>query len=353
MQHGMQHGDTPHNVFEFFDFHSSALPDHYPLDIDGDGFADIDLRDTDGNGLPDQLSIDVNSNASADLTIEARRGLLPDSIKIDLNGDGHFDVSAFDTDRNLWPDLVAADLAGDGRHEAVIPLSLDGLVSHLTGEVEPIASWGDIEAGMSAVPATSTPDLAPSLALAPSIEVPVVENAAAAWDDEWHLQTHSDTCAICCQEFIIEGLLGIEVNEDELLKIATDLGVYDHGTRADSIGSLLSHFGLESNLSFDNTLAQLTAAVQAGHGVIVGVDADELWNVPDTWEDILNVPGSGATHAVQVIGMQTDSSHNVCVVLNDPGIPEGRGCVVPLEKFHSAWRDSHGLMCVTSRAIQA
>jgi hypothetical protein len=181
----------------------------------------------------------------------------------------------------------------------------------------------------------------------------VAESLPELWDEQWHAQTHADTCAICCQEFIIEGLLGIDVNEDDLVKVATDLGVYDHGTRADSIGSLLSHFGIESDLSFGNTLEQLIAAVHAGHGVIVGVDADELWNVPDAWEDILNVPGSGATHAVQVIGVQTDADEKACVVLNDPGIPDGRGCVVPLDKFQSAWRDSHGLMCRTTRTIQA
>jgi hypothetical protein len=349
----MQHGDNrPLDAFEFFDFQSSSLPDHYSLDWDSDGLADVELRDLDGNGIPDQFSIDVDSNASADLTIETRRGLLPDSIKIDLNADGRFDVSAFDTDANLWPDIVAADLAGDGRHETVVPVSLNGLLNHLTGAVEPIASWGEIEAGMSAVPTTTTPE---PLAMAPSIDPagPVIENVADAWDEQWHVQTHSDTCAICCQEFVIEGLLGIDVNEDELIKIATDLGVYEYGTRADSIGSLLSHFGIESNLSFDNTLEQLTAAVNSGHGVIVGVDADELWNVPDSWEDILNVPGSGATHAVQVIGLQAGVGDQLCVVLNDPGIPDGRGCVVPIDKFHSAWRDSHGLMCVTTRTIQA
>jgi hypothetical protein len=349
----MQPDGTPHDAFQLFDFQPTPVPDHYPLDWDGDGWANVELRDTDGNGIPDQFSIDVNGNSTADLTIESRHhGYLPDSIKIDLNGDGRFDISALDTNQDLWPDLVAADLEGDARHETVIPISIDGLLHQITGSGESVASWGAIEAELSAVPTTAAVTMAPSIGTEPVVQH-AVENVADVWDDHWHVQTHADTCAICCQEFIIEELLGIDVSEDQLLNIATGLGVYEHGTPAAAIGSLLGHYGIETSLSYGNTLATLTAAVSAGHGVIVGVDADELWNVPDRWEDILNVPGSGANHAVQVIGIQEGSGGQLNVVLNDPGSPDGRGCVVPIEKFNSAWRDSHGLMCMTTRTIQA
>lgn len=348
----MHHGDNPPiDPLEFLDFQPVPLPDHYPLDWNSDGFADIEFRDTDGNGIPDQCSLDLSGDAKSDLTIESRRGMLPDAIKLDLNGDGRFDVSAFDTNGDLWPDLVATDLEGDARHELVVPVSLDGLVSALTGEVEELSSWAEIESELSAVPTEpSIVQMVPELNSEP-IAAMTAENIIDVWDDQWHQQRHSDTCAICCQEFIIEGIKGIDVDEDSLLKIAADLGVYDHGTPPASIGALLAHFGIDAEVSNGHTIEELAAVVNAGHGVIIGVDSNELWGVPDVWEEIFNVPGSGANHALQVIGVESDADGNQYVIVNDPGIPHGRGLHVPAEKLNAAWRDSHGLMCVTNQTI--
>lgn len=92
------------------------------------------------------------------------------------------------------------------------------------------------------------------------------------------------------------------------------------------------------------TLDDLQQALVNGEGVMVGVDSDEIWmpgfDPGEPLDAYLGIPGQGADHAVQVIGLDYTDSANPVVVLNDPGTPAGQGETVPLETFLDAWEDS-------------
>lgn len=59
-------------------------------------------------------------------------------------------------------------------------------------------------------------------------------------------------------------------------------------------------------------------------------------------EDLFGMPT--ANHAVQVIGYNPEDQS---VILNDPGIPDGKGFEVALNDFTQAWADSHNFMVST------
>jgi hypothetical protein len=86
--------------------------------------------------------------------------------------------------------------------------------------------------------------------------------------------------------------------------------------------------------------------LRKGEWVIVAVDAEELWEPgvhperDDRSGDPLFAPGQDANHAVQVIGIDRSDPGRPMVVLNDPGHPDGRGMLVPLDEFAGAWQDS-------------
>ena len=94
------------------------------------------------------------------------------------------------------------------------------------------------------------------------------------------------------------------------------------------------------------TLADLESALSQGRGVIVGVDAEELWTPgfeadDDTAVgDTAGIPGQDGNHAVQVIGIDRTEGGDPRVVLNDPGHPDGRAVSVSAEEFLDAWQDA-------------
>lgn len=162
----------------------------------------------------------------------------------------------------------------------------------------------------------------------------------------WHLQEHSDTCAVATQEFILDGLTGVDHTESELLAVAQANGWYTPGagTSMEDMGKILDYYGLSTEQHHNATLDDLQQALANGDGVMVGVDSDEIWTPGFDPDEPLDahpgIPGQGADHAVQVIGLDYTDPVNPVVVLNDPGHPAGQGGTVPLETFLEAWEDS-------------
>lgn len=80
--------------------------------------------------------------------------------------------------------------------------------------------------------------------------------------------------------------------------------------------------------------------------MIVGVDAEELWN-KGFLEKIKDQLGfSGANHALLVSGIDTSDPSHVQVVLTDPGSGDVAKAY-PLEQFIDAWKDSDCFMVAT------
>ena len=297
-------------------FQSNYFPDEIKL-----------CRDTNGDGVVDSVSEWV-------ITEDGEYNYR----KIDFDGDGQFEFASLDADGDLWPEFISIDFDGDGLHEdlSTIPVSDRGLINALaeTGMDAGLQAWAEIDAQQSDVVNTGFIG---------------VDQLVDEWPDNWHEQDSKTTCAICCQEFVIEQFTGRDMTESELCAIARDRGWYDdNGTTLEDVGKLLDLFGIDSIhklLDFES----LVRYVNSGHGVIVAVDADELWG-DQGWESLLNIPDSGADHAVQVIAFDAESDE---FLINDPGRSDGEGLRVKRYLFLDAWQDSRFFACVTAEKVVA
>ncbi|MGL6342799.1 MAG: hypothetical protein ACRC80_27125 [Waterburya sp.] len=176
--------------------------------------------------------------------------------------------------------------------------------------------------------------------------------------EHWHEQTYDDTCGIVAQEYILDDIgqaYGIDFSEDELRDTAAAAGWYtpDGGTPMMQVGNLLEAYGIGVEKSINASLDDIDQQLEAGHKVLVAVDADEIWNPNDIDDDDLianlqGMPGQSPNHTVQVIGIDNSDPNNPMVILNDPGTPDGQGLTVPADDFLNAWSDSNNFMVATT-----
>jgi hypothetical protein len=170
--------------------------------------------------------------------------------------------------------------------------------------------------------------------------------ADAQW---WNLQNADDTCAIVAQQGVLESLIGHEIPQDELVRVATDNGWYhpQEGTSMECVGNVLEYYGVPIERHDGCSLPDLYDALESGHKVIVGLDADEVWTPEHDSNGVpLKIPG-GANHAVWVTGIGTNSSGDLSVIVNDSGTPDGRGEFIPVPDFLNAWEDSNNYAVFT------
>jgi predicted double-glycine peptidase len=167
--------------------------------------------------------------------------------------------------------------------------------------------------------------------------------AAAAY---WRYQ-HQEDCGLMAVADVVGQLTGREPSQVgiELRGIFTkseahrgDIYFFD-GTSPEDMVVLLQKYGIQSNLSYGNTMQALEQDLAGGHKVIAGVNAETIWDYP---------PGKGqrtaADHAVVVTGVDTRTD---IVHLNDSGTPNGRDERIPLATFTQAWATSNDLLIVT------
>ncbi len=162
-------------------------------------------------------------------------------------------------------------------------------------------------------------------------------------------QSYPDTCAIRCQEFILEQFSGRQISEDALIKQAMDHGWYQpgSGTSGQDVGNLLELNGVPVTRYHDATIFNLSNELAQGHKVIVGVDSGELWHrnsLLDALSDKLGI--SGADHAIVVSGIDTSDPDHIQVIVSDPGTGQAAASY-PLEQFVDAWQDSGFYMVAT------
>ncbi|MEO3857865.1 hypothetical protein [Acrocarpospora sp. B8E8] len=171
----------------------------------------------------------------------------------------------------------------------------------------------------------------------------------------WHEQGASDTCAVACQEFVLDDLTGVPHAEAELTALAERHGWYEpgHGTAMNDVGNLLDYFGLTVERHDHATVADLEVALAGGQDVIAAVDAEQIWAAQGLVDDLDAYPGipdQGADHVVQVIGVDHHDPAHPVVLLNDSGSPYGAGGQVPLEVFLEAWGESGNFMVTAGAA---
>lgn len=156
----------------------------------------------------------------------------------------------------------------------------------------------------------------------------------------WHLQEHPMSCAVACQEFVAEALLGIELSETNMREYARANNWFsDNGTLSEDTDNILEALGIETELTYENTLESIKNVIKNGGKVIAGVN-----NMVLERPILAMLPGFGPNHMVEVIGIDESNPEDVRIILNDPGVENGAGRSVPLKTFEKAWSTSDDFM---------
>ena len=297
----------------------AAASSRYMVDNDGDGydetFINETLYDTDGDGYVDTVKttqeIDANGDGLADYS----------AIRLEhINAEGEYHLYALE------------DMNGNGTFETV-SLGLDG---DDDGNFENVYYHSALEDAYTPFDAENA-----------DMDAVVGNPLDAA--DSWHQQETGSSCAIASPEFVLEQFFDHDFTESELRDLAEENGWYTPGggTPMNDVGNILEHFGLNVERSVNNSLEDLEKCLSEGGQVIVGIDADELW---EGSSDDFYGPGMGANHAIQVIGVDHTEPDNPMVIINDSGTESGQCAAIPAELFMDAWEDSGNFMVTAFEA---
>jgi len=167
-------------------------------------------------------------------------------------------------------------------------------------------------------------------------------------------QNHPDTCAIKAQQIILNEF-NIPCTEDQLVEYSAEHGWYKgNGTVMSDVGKLLVDGGVPCTQQVNADAFDLVNELSQGHKIIVGVDANELWNndsirgkFSNWYNDFFH--GNTPNHAVIVAGIDTTDPNNIQVLVTDPGTGEYHRAY-PLDQFMDAWSDSNCFMVSTDVA---
>ena len=166
----------------------------------------------------------------------------------------------------------------------------------------------------------------------------------------WEMQTEPDNCAVMAEMGIIHQF-GMDITQDEANYISAENGWYNpgSGTSMNDIGNMMDLYGISNHSCHGASVADLARELQQGHGVIVGVNSDQLWEqgpLAEIWHAICKALGFDtpefmpANHAITVTGIDVSDPANPMVIINDSGHPEGAAARYPMARFIDAWDNS-------------
>lgn len=326
-----------------FDSDRNGLYDTFiqQADNDGDGYMETTSRmmDYDNDGMPDYSHslVDLDMDGDAEMVINTHTGSGDDDIT-------SYSEIFIDHDGDHQPDeayrIENADTDHDGLADTVrIWTDHDGTGFH--GQPEEYA-LSDITAGFMTDGPAYSPIAASSIGanFDPSAaDADKVSGSPEESMENWEFQGPTSRCAVYAQKFVIADLTGQNIPIEEMVEVAVENGwltddVENGGTMALNTDKMLDYYNIEHEMMFDTDIDTLEEALNAGEGVIVSIDAHQVWS--DKPNDIFS-PDTTSDHMVQVIGIDRTDPDNPMVVLNDSGTPDGRGELVPLEVFDNAW----------------
>lgn len=328
------------------------------IDEDGDGYAETHEvhSDTDGDGIDDYHAAfyEVDSNESGDM----------DSMyaEVDTDGDGEIDTMVkyndYDQDGGIDNVKIYTDEDGDGQFDTMEKhFDSDG-----DGEIDSTELYVD-DTGDGLVDYHELYDYDPDTNLVvvsgdydidyddygyyyPELEqydpstvsdLNMVSGNPEDSMDYWEFQGEDGPCALYAQMFVIEELAGVDLDIDDFIQEASDNGWYDgNGTAVLNMNQMLDYYDIDNEMGFNKSIDDIQQCLDDGGKVIVSVDADQIWYGDDS--DIFS-PQSGPNHAVEVIGIDYSDPDNPMVILNDSGVPNGQGELVPLNVFEEAWNE--------------
>jgi hypothetical protein len=157
----------------------------------------------------------------------------------------------------------------------------------------------------------------------------------------WRLQ-EGPSCAVNAQLCVVESLTGECIDQDDVCPDLEERGCYSpwSGTALEDMDVVLTDHGLETDCRSDATVNDLAEALHRGDGVVVALNAQEIWEpLRDvTTGEVVAQPGNYG-HAVQITGIDRDADGGYSVIMNDTGRPDGAMRAVALEDFVEAWGD--------------
>lgn len=169
----------------------------------------------------------------------------------------------------------------------------------------------------------------------------------------WQQQSGQNSCAVVAQTSVFESITGVPIDEKKACDIAQQNGWFDPeiGTHPNDIGKLLNELGIPTEQKYNGSLEDIADALENGDHVIVGLDAQEIW---EPLRDANGAPieQTNAGHAVWLTGINTQSDGSVKIILNDSGHPNGKMAVVDALDFLNAWEDYSNFLVVADAPEQ-
>ncbi len=160
------------------------------------------------------------------------------------------------------------------------------------------------------------------------------------------------TCGLVSCEDVLRQF-GIDVSEADVVRHAAAAGLCEvsgppearGGTTEAWQAQILTDAGLPAHVETRGNLSDLAGWLGEGRGVIIEVNAGELWNNPAAYE------GGRANHAICVTGAAVDpeSAQILGFYVNDSGraYPGDAGRFIPLDLAQRMWADAGGNAVVT------
>jgi hypothetical protein len=296
------------------DIESDSTINGFSLGTPGDLTPDTFLFQSAGNGLFDIL----NPTQSIIHTGESFFDTFADGFTVDAEGGGF--VDSFNIN-------VIEDMDGQLEVNSIFngeSFSLTDAVTELQGMWDNWQFFYDLDNIQTFDPSLYDPAY-------------IIGNPAEAMQ-VFYPQRAEASCAVVSQGFVIHELTGVQLPEDHLRYIADAYSWYmpGGGTFDHNIGNLLLEHGLTVNRSYNNTLSDISDILENSGSVLVTVNSKDLhagdWHTPSY------APGIDTSdHVVQVIGINTADPRNPLVIVNDPGVTNGGGAMIPINTFMSAW----------------
>ena len=285
----------------------------------------------------------LRSDGSSSTLLDADESGLFETELDDRDGDGRVDEVATDLDEDAITDVIQEDENGDGRLD-----SISLVQTETTVRLDPDTGLVDsIEEGR--VAAEPTPGR-PADASSGNDEDAIHGDPGA--DIQWaQVQSENGFCVPASVGMIVSEITGLLQTETEMVGTAIELNLL-YGSPGAWVGmttegtvELLEHFGVDSHVEY-GTLDDLRSHLDDDLGIILMVDADELWT---SSADDVQLSDMGADHAVVITGIDDERA---VITLNDPGQPDGAGSEITIADFMDAWDDSNYEMVVTDAAPQ-
>lgn len=177
------------------------------------------------------------------------------------------------------------------------------------------------------------------------------------------LQIMPDNCAVEAERSIVNLFIDTPLTQQDAMYISASNGWYHpgDGTAPADVGGMMDLYGIPNHTVMNANVADLARELAQGHGVIVSVDSQELWDrgplaelkqwLSSTFG--IDFGNTGADHAVVVTGIDVTDPSNPMVIINDSGVPGGQGQPYPMDKFLQSWEDSNCYYTATDIPLPA